>query len=70
MQILVFKTNLNNIDHIGSIGSTLNVHPDIEKWNVDLQDCDNVLRIVTNNIQPKEVETILSEAGYFCEELA
>ena len=69
MQILVFKTNLTDANHIGTIGSSLNVHPAISKWNVDLQDCDNILRIVANNIEPKEVENILSNAGYYCEEL-
>ena len=69
MQILVFKTNLTTTTHINTIGNTLNVHPAIQKWNVDLQDCDNILRIVTNDIAPKDVETILLDAGYYCEEL-
>jgi hypothetical protein len=69
MEILVFKTNLTDIDHINAIGSKLNVHPNIFKWNVDLHDCDNILRVVTNNIAGKEVEKLLENAGYFCEEL-
>lgn len=69
MQILVFKTNLTDVNQINAIGSSLNVHPDIFKWNVDLQDCDNILRVVANNIAGKEVETLLGNAGYFCEEL-
>ena len=69
MQILVFKTNLTNGNHIDTIAGSLNVHPNIFKWNVDLQDCDNILRIVADNIGGKEVETILDNAGYYCEEL-
>jgi len=69
MQILVFKTNLTTTNQISIIGSTLNTHPAIQKWNVDLQDCDNILRVVANNIKPADVETILLDAGYFCEEL-
>ena len=56
MQILVFKTNLTDGNHVDAIGSSLNIHPSIYKWNVDLKDCDNILRIVANNIAPKEVE--------------
>ena len=56
MEILIFKTNLKDINHINDIGSGLNVHPDIFKWNVDLQDCDNILRVVANNIPGKELE--------------
>lgn len=69
MQILIFKTNLTSANHITRIKGSLNVHPAIFKWNVDLKDCDNILRVVSNNIQPKEVETILLNAGYYCEEL-
>ncbi len=69
MQILVFKTNLTDGNHVDAIGSSLNIHPAIYKWNVDLKDCDNILRIVANNIAPKEVEQMLVGAGYYCEEL-
>jgi hypothetical protein len=69
MEILIFKTNLTDINHINEIGSRLNVHPDIFKWNVDLQDCDNILRVVANNIPGKKVEQLLGNAGYFCKEL-
>jgi hypothetical protein len=69
MQILVFKTNLTDISHINAIGNRLNVHPAIFKWNVDLQGCDNILGVVANNIPGKEVEMLLENAGYFCEEL-
>lgn len=69
MQILVFKTNLTDGNHVDAIGSSLNIHPAIQKWNVDLKDCDNVLRIVADNIAAKEVEAMLEDAGYYCEEL-
>ena len=69
MQVLVFKTNLTDGAHVEAIENSLNVHPDIYKWNVDLQDCDNILRVVANNIAGKEVEELLTNAGYFCEEL-
>ena len=36
MQILVFKTNLTDSTHIDAIRNSLNMHPNIYKWNVDL----------------------------------
>ncbi len=69
MQILVFKTNLTTTHQIDTIGSTLNTHPAVQKWNVALQGCDNILRGMANNIKPTDVKTILLDAGYFCEEL-
>jgi hypothetical protein len=69
MQILVFKTNINNRYHITNIEKFLGVHPQIRTWNVDLHDCDNILRIEAKEFIGREVETILSSAGYYCEEL-
>ncbi|MEO6547064.1 MAG: copper chaperone [Ferruginibacter sp.] len=69
MEILVFKTNLTNTHRISDIEPSLDVHPNIYKWNVDLNDSDNILRIIANDIAGEEVEKLLLSAGYYCEEL-
>jgi len=69
MQILVFKTNLTDIKRVQEIESTLDVHPAIYQWNVDLNDSDNILRIVSRDIEAKEVEQLVLSQGYWCEEL-
>ncbi len=69
MEILVFKTNLTDANRIGDIEPSLDVHPHILKWNVDLNDSDNILRVVSKNVEAKEIEQILLSAGYYCEEL-
>ena len=69
MEILVFKTNLTDVKRINDIESSLDVHPNIFQWNVDLNDHDNILRIIANNIDGVEVENMLLNAGYYCEEL-
>lgn len=56
MQILVFKTNLSDSSHINAIESNLNVHPYIFKWNVDLQDRYNILRVGGIILQAKKWE--------------
>jgi hypothetical protein len=69
IEILVFKTNLSDAKRIGEVESSLDIHPGIYKWNVDLDDCDKVLRIVSKSIAAPEVENIILSAGYYCEEL-
>lgn len=69
MDILIFKTNLSDIKRISDIEPSLDVHPNVFQWNVDLNDEDNILRIVANNISGEEVENILQQEGYYCEEL-
>lgn len=69
MEVLVFKTNLTDYKRINEVELTLDLHPNILKWNVDLDDCDNILRIVSNKTMGNEIETLLWDAGYYCEEL-
>lgn len=69
MEILVFKTSLSNVHRIQDMEPSLDVHPDIYQWNVDLNDEDNILRIMANNMAGEEVENMLLSAGYYCEEL-
>ena len=69
IEILVFKTNLTDTKRISDVESLLDIHPHIVQWNVDLNDCDNILRIVSRNIEAQEVENMLLNAGYYCEEL-
>ncbi|MBL7702400.1 MAG: hypothetical protein JNM14_09125 [Ferruginibacter sp.] len=69
MEIHVFKTNIINDLHIKNVRPALNGHPFIKEWNVDLHDCDKVLRVTGENISASEIETIVSTAGYLCEEL-
>jgi len=68
--ILVFRTNLSAPEKIAVIRPLLDEHPDIQKWNVDRQDVDCVLRVVPHRQLPaKEVELLLKEKGFLCEEL-
>jgi hypothetical protein len=69
MEVLVFKTNLTDPRRINEVESTLDMHPNILGWNVDLDDCDNILRIVSNKTMGNEIEILLWNAGYYCEEL-
>lgn len=69
MEILIFKTNLTNPNRISDVEIALDIHPNIIGWNVDLNDDDNILRIVANNIAGEEVEKMILSAGYYCEEL-
>ncbi len=69
MEVLVFKTNLKDVNRIREVESSLDIHPHIYKWNVDLNDHDNILRVVTKSVTPVEIEQLVWNAGYWCEEL-
>lgn len=69
IKVLVFKTSINSND-IGFIKMLLDdmVTTD-EKWNVDLEDRDNILRVESILLKPADVIKNLQLAGFACEEL-
>lgn len=71
MEILVFKTNLEDKQHINAARKLLSKVNGIFYWNVDLDDIDKILRIEANEevLAPVRIEQTLQQAGYFCEEL-
>ena len=69
MEILVFKTDIHSRKKINALGPHLENIKGIIKWNVDLHDVDNVLRIEAASISPELIEKKLQQAGYYCEEL-
>lgn len=68
-KVLVFKTNIEEEQPIHSLKEQLNNHPHILRWNIDWQDIDNVLRIETHLLRVNDIEAIVTNAGYYCEEL-
>jgi len=71
MQILVFKTNLEDKLHIKAARKILSKIQGILYWNVDLHDIDKILRIEASEllVVPVRVEQTLRQEGYYCEEL-
>jgi hypothetical protein len=69
MEILVFKTNICDSKRILEIEPHLQTIEGIIKWNVDLHDKDNILRIESATLLPHIIEQHLQQAGYYCEEL-
>jgi len=69
MDILVFKTNVEDKKQVRKLFPVLRTLDGILRWNVDLHDIDKVLRIEAVSIAPQRVETVLQQAGYFCKEL-
>jgi hypothetical protein len=67
--ILVFKTNVRTESDKIMLKEILDNHDSIQQWNIDLDDIDCVLRVVTNQINPDEIIQIITSTGYYCEEL-
>ena len=70
MDVLVFKTDVTTKKKVSKVSSLLTSLPAIQQWNFDLEDCDNILRIVARDLSPRYVESALKAVGIGCEELA
>ena len=68
-KILVFKTNLTNKKKVEGAKRAIEKIPGIIQWNVDIQDCDKILRIETLDLSAKTIEKHLLLSGFLCEEL-
>jgi len=68
MEIFVFKTNISCKKDFKMISALMD-QIRIVNWNVDFEDIDRVLRIVTETVQPKEVIQLMKSKGFHCEEL-
>lgn len=65
----VFKTSVGSKGEILKLMPKLNnLAPDV-KWNFDLEDCDNILRIDSQQVIPEEVINLLKIYQFECEEL-
>jgi hypothetical protein len=69
MDILVFKTDIRDRRRVTEVEQHIENIEGILKWNVDLHDKDNILRIEAETISPRIIEQHLQQAGYYCEEL-
>ena len=69
MEILVFKTNLETMNHTRKLYPLLKAIQGILKWNIDTEDVDRILRVETVNVSPHKIEMALQSVGYYCKEL-
>jgi hypothetical protein len=69
MEVLVFKTSVQDSNNVQTVRAALDALTGVQKWNFDLQDADNILRVVANDLSPRKVELVLHYAGFACEEL-
>jgi hypothetical protein len=69
MQVLIFRTNINSSKEMNRLSPLLDQLANGGRWSVDLDDCDKVLRLISDSTSTQEVISYITDAGFFCEEL-
>jgi hypothetical protein len=67
--ILLFKTDIKTEADKLIVQSILNDEERIDKWNIDTNDVDCVLRIISCTMKHQHVIDIITHHGYECCEL-
>ncbi|MEO8763551.1 MAG: hypothetical protein ABI416_04655 [Ginsengibacter sp.] len=69
MNILIFKTNIRFKKDLGIVKPLLSAYKSVIQWNVDRDDADKILRVVSTSSDTTGIIKTINEAGYHCEEL-
>lgn len=67
--VFVFKTNVQSNSQIKSLKPILDRLLEGCKWNFDLEDCDNILRIESKYDLVNNVVNVLKNQNFECVEL-
>lgn len=67
--ILVFKTNIATVEDRSKVAQVLNGQPFIQKWTVDMEDVDCVLRVVAHEPAVDSIIALVKASAYECAEL-
>jgi len=64
--ILLFKTNISSDDKKQFLYALLDNHPFVEQWNIDLNDEDYVLRIISYQLTHQQIIDLITNSGFDC----
>lgn len=64
--ILVFATNIRTETDKKNISSLLNQNSAIQQWNIDQEDIDCVLRIVSETLSEQQIIDIIDAQNFKC----
>ena len=67
--IYVFKTSVKTKSQVKKLQPHINKVVPNEKWNFDLEDCDKILRMDTEENIVLKITGLLNIHKFYCEEL-
>ena len=67
--ILIFSTNIKSVSDKVKLQPILDGHKSIQHWNVDQDDVDCVLRVVSCQLKHQQIIELIAHHGYECREL-
>ena len=69
MKQLKFKTNINCTGCLSKVKPVLETEKQIEKWEIDLESDDRLLRVDTEELVADDIKLKLARIGFNAEEV-
>ena len=69
MNVLVFKTSVQDSLIVNVLKPSLDSLAGKGQWNFDLNDCDKILRIASTTVKPEAAIHLMGRFGVQCAEL-
>lgn len=66
-RVEIFRTQVQHTQQAKHICEILAQELEDTRVNFDLEDCDKVLRIESNSIDPRQIIQIMETLGFFCD---
>ncbi|WP_339652571.1 heavy-metal-associated domain-containing protein [uncultured Maribacter sp.] len=70
MKTLKFKTNINCGGCVSKVTPFLNKQEGIDKWEVDTDNPDKILTVVSNGASEEDIKTTLQKTGFEAESVS
>jgi len=64
--ILIFATNIKTENDKQKIINSLNEHSEIHEWNIDQEDIDCVLRVVSKTLTEEQIIQLVDQHNFEC----
>jgi hypothetical protein len=64
--ILVFATNIKTESDKQKVSSVLNENSEIQQWNIDQEDVDCVLRIISKTLSEEQIIDLIDNQSFKC----
>ncbi len=68
-EIFVFRTSVNSAHGAELLAPHLRTLIGVQRWNFDLQDCDRILRVVSQGACSEAIIATVQQHGFLCEPL-
>ncbi|WP_018480070.1 hypothetical protein [Pontibacter roseus] len=67
MEVIKFKTNVENEEAISRVAPYLDKEESISRWKLDTGSTENILSVSGTDLDPQRIENVVQQAGFKAE---